>query len=123
MRKSWEGFSLIEGLVSLVILSFVLLMTFKIPLKDWQGQVEGRLFFDSLVAQLNLTQQRAMTRGQSQSVTFSMNQAKVIFPNDVLDFPSGWNIHKTFQFTYLENGRVTGFQTIIFFIKVEIKFD
>lgn len=111
----WRGFTLVEGLLSLLILSFVLLMTLKIPIGDWKGQVEGRLFFDSLVAKLNLSQQTAITKGQSQSITFSSNQARVYFPDAVLSLPSGWSIPSSFRFTYLENGRVTGFRTITFF--------
>lgn len=112
--KKLSGFTLIESMMGLLFMGLVLLMYVNIPMRSWQSQVEGRLFFDRLSQSLEFQQELAITRGQSQHVIFDAQRGAIIFPDQSLLLPEPWYFARSFSFTYLANGRVTNFSTVTF---------
>lgn len=112
MINQRKGFTLLESLFALVIIAFIWVLMVRIPYARWQDSVESRMFFDQLEAQLNLTQQDAITYRQTQTIRFDARQQSIRFPNKILTLPQNWNLSSNYSFYYLPNGRVDQFRTV-----------
>ncbi|WP_141749216.1 competence type IV pilus minor pilin ComGD [Globicatella sp. HMSC072A10] len=107
-----RGFTLVEMLIHLIIISFLILLIIKIPHRQIANQIENRLFVDQLVAQLNYTQQKALFHNKRYTVTFDQSRQEVRFNDRNLQLPETLYFNQTFIFDYLANGRVNQFRTV-----------
>ncbi|MFK8198006.1 competence type IV pilus minor pilin ComGD [Aerococcaceae bacterium zg-1292] len=114
-QKNCAGFSLMECLVVLLMMSFVLLMVVRLPFQSWQQSIAERLFFEKVSAQLNLAQQEAIVMQRTRTVRFEAAQNRVIFNEVQFPFPPGWKMYKSYDFNYLANGRTDQFSTVYFY--------
>lgn len=110
-----QGFTLVEVLLNLLVVSFLCLLLVRLPVQEFQNDLESRLFFERLEAQLNLTQQEAIVHRRAQKVFFDAGHQEVKLAHQVLPFPLGWSIKQNFIFYYLANGRINQFKTVSFF--------
>lgn len=111
-----KAFTLIEMLIHLMIVSFLLLLTIKIPHREIASQIEHRLFVDQLVAQLNYTQQKALLHNKRYTVIFDQERQEVRFNDRTLKLPDTMHFNQTFIFDYLANGRVSQFRTVTLYL-------
>ena len=107
-----RGFTLVEMLIHLIIISFLILLMIKIPHRQIANQIENRMFVDQLVAQLNYTQQKALFHNKRYTVSFDQSRQEVRFNDRNLQLPETLYFNQTFIFDYLANGRVNQFRTV-----------
>lgn len=115
------GFTLIEALISLTVLSFCLLMLSWQPSQRITQQIESRLFFDQLTSELNLAQEISLIHQQTVSVRFTVQAPEILFhimgeatPYTLLEVPDHWQVRSNFLLTYLPSGRIAQFATVYF---------
>ncbi|MFK8242406.1 MULTISPECIES: competence type IV pilus minor pilin ComGD [unclassified Facklamia] len=114
-RKNCAGFTLMECLIVLLMMSFVLLMIVRLPFQSWQQSVSERLFIEKVTAQLNLAQQEAIIMQRTRTVRFEATQNQVTFNEVQFPFPRGWKLYTSYEFNYFANGRTDQFSTVSFY--------
>lgn len=115
------AFSLAEALVVLLIVSFCMtLFTFR-PSNEMLEKIESRLFFDQVLAGLNLAQEVSVLQQTQVYVRFWHSLPYVQFQivgqsasiQEVV-IPDFWQIEQAFQFVYFPDGRTNQFDTVVF---------
>lgn len=110
--KRCTGFTLIESLLVLIILSSVLWILVQFPTQSIQDKIEIEVFTQQLSTLLKKTQQDAILQQQAQRVRFNEKNSTIDFPSTILAIPNGWRIGKNYDFFYYGNGRVEQFETV-----------
>ena len=111
-----KGFTLLETLITLGVLSLVLLLFVYQPRKDWQREISTRQFFDELSHALHYAQEVAIVSGYAVHVRFraTENVIQIIYPPEVTDskmiiLPENLDLRSNWQFYYDRHGRVNTF--------------
>lgn len=121
IKKLTNAFTLIETLLVLLIISFVLLFASLYPNKDITEKIESRLFFDQVVAGLNLAQGVSVLQETQVNVRFWKNLPYIEFQVvgqvesiSQIKIPEFWYLETTLTFTHYPDGRTNNFSTVVF---------
>lgn len=116
-----NGFTLIEALITLTVLSFCMLVLTMRPSQQITQQIESKIFFDLLATELNLAQENSIIHQTNVSVRFVALSSQIMFhfmgqssPYTSLDIPSHWQLKTNFLLTYQPDGRISNFTTVYF---------
>lgn len=116
-----NGFTLIEALITLTVLSFCMLVLTIRPSQQITQQIESRIFFDLLANELNLAQENSIIHQKNVSVRFVALSSHIMFhfmgqtsPYTTLEIPSHWQLKTNFLLTYQSDGRISNFITVYF---------
>lgn len=121
MRRSELGFSLLESLLVLALLSICLVcLRFTQPI-DFKQSIEGRLLFETIAQELQTAQQTAILQKVDIRVDFDAYRQEVRFtemrtPRESyqLRVPEPWQIEHSYAFTFRRDARTTNFKSIHF---------
>lgn len=105
-RNKWQGFTLIESLLVLGIVSALFLLPL-ITQNRWKQRQETLYFFTSLERQLFITQQAAVLTGQGSKVSYSFNEPRVIRFNYGVNQTTMRNVTLVLPPDYQTVGQVT----------------
>lgn len=119
MNKS--AFTLLESLVSLVIIGLLLILTHPINFQEIRMDLAGRHVFDQITHELNLAKDLSMTRQVPVQVRFNRSTQTIRIGSEILKeeycnlrLPNEWRLMSDFDFNYLPSGRINHFQSIRF---------
>lgn len=114
-----SGFSLIEMLIVLSILSVILMLAPYIVPEHYQTQFETQLFFSLVAKELDYAQQFAVMSGSEVRIEFSnrvngmrVNYVHSQMPDKIISLPSRYQIPSRYTFSYFGDGRVNKFNTV-----------
>ncbi|MBZ6528246.1 prepilin-type N-terminal cleavage/methylation domain-containing protein [Aerococcaceae bacterium DSM 111021] len=117
-----KGYTLIESLIVLVIISGMSLILMIQPDVNITKQIESRMFFDEVMSHLKRAQQLAILQRTIISVEFhaSLNQLRIrdIYSQEriaTIDAPDHIEFLTPFMFWYLQSGSVDYFRTVSFY--------
>lgn len=115
------GFSLVESLLVLTIITLVMIAFQTIPSRDLHHYLEVNFFFSHLKSQLIFGQEKAMTRLEPIRVSFHKDLNQIYFaaqshlyPYQILDLPADLELASNFEFIFTPTGRTNAFKTVIF---------
>lgn len=116
-----KGFTLIEALVVLLVISFCLIFLTYIPSNEMLEKIESRLFFNQVLAGLNLAQEVSILQETQVYVRFWQNlpsvQYQIVgYANAIQEvrIPDQWRIEQSLQFIHFPDSRTTQFGTVVF---------
>lgn len=119
---SKKGYTLMESLIVLVLLSAMSLLLMFRPNINLSKQIESRIFFDEVMSHLKQAQQIAILQKRLISVEFhaSLNQLRIrdAYSQEriaTLDAPEHIQFQTPYMFMYLQGGGVDQFRTISFY--------
>lgn len=114
-----KGFTLLEMILVLSIVSLVMMTLRLIPAKDWQASMEARLYFEQLRAELEQAQQLALTTGYQTVIYFDpsrncvwLRPSSPYVENTQLFTPEPWQLMTPLRLNYLPTGRVGTFSQV-----------
>lgn len=115
------GFTLSEALVVLLVISFCTSVLAYIPSNEMLEKIESRLFFNQVLAGLNLAQEVSILQETQVYVRFWQTLPFVQFqivghatPIQEVSIPDCWRIEQSLQFTHFPDGRTNQFGTVVF---------
>lgn len=115
------GFTLVEALVVLLIISFCLTILAFSPSNEMLEKIESRLFFNQVLAGLNLAQEVSILQETQVYVRFWQTLPYVQFQIvghatsiQEVNIPEFWRIEQSLQFTHFPDGRTDQFGTVVF---------
>lgn len=120
-KKTKMGFTLAEALVTLLVFSFCASVLSYIPSNEMLEKIESRLFFNQVLAGLNLAQEVSVLQETQVYVRFWQTLPYIQFQIMGQDtsiqevtIPDFWHIEKSLQFTHFPDGRTNQFGTVVF---------
>lgn len=120
-KKTKMGFTLAEALVTLLVFSFCASVLSYIPSNEMLEKIESRLFFNQVLAGLNLAQEVSVLQETQVYVRFWQTlpyiQFQIIGQDTSIQevtIPDFWHIEKSLQFTHFPDGRTNQFGTVVF---------
>lgn len=122
MRKKTKlGFTLAEALVTLLVFSFCASLLSYIPSNEMLEKIESRLFFNQVLAGLNLAQEVSVLQETQVYVRFWQTlpyiQFQIVGQDTSIQevtIPDFWHIEKSLQFIHFPDGRTNQFGTVVF---------
>lgn len=116
-----NGFTLIETLVVLLVISFCMAILSFSPSRQMIEKIESRIFFNQVLSGLNLAQEISILQETQVYVRFWQDLPFVQFqvighPTAIQEvpIPDFWHIEKSLQFTHFPDGRTNQFGTVVF---------
>lgn len=120
-RQAKSGFTLIETLVVLLVMSFCMALLTLSPSRQMIEKIESRIFFNQVLSGLNLAQEISVLQETQVYVRFWQDSPVVQFqivghptPSQEVLIPDFWHIEKSLQFTHFPDGRTNQFGTVVF---------
>lgn len=120
-RQAKSGFTLIETLVVLLVISFCMALLTLSPSRQMIEKIESRIFFNQVLSGLNLAQEISVLQETQVYVRFWQNSPVIQFqivghstPSQEVLIPDFWHIEKSLQFTHFPDGRTNQFGTVVF---------
>lgn len=114
-----QGFTLVELLITLFVMSFCLLLAVRVPFDNIKDETTSRLFFTELDATIKYAQEISILQQVEVIIHFdAMNDRIVIYSNssdlnqEVLLLPTNWQIMREAVINYNQNGSIRNFQRI-----------
>ena len=115
-----QGFTLVELLITLFVMSFCLLLAVRVPFDNIKDETTSRLFFTELDATIKYAQEISILQQVEVIIHFdAMNDRIVIYSNssdlnqEVLLLPTNWQIMREAVINYNQNGSIRNFQRIV----------
>lgn len=120
-KKTKMGFTLAEALVTLLVFSFCANLLSYIPSNEMLEKIESRLFFNQVLAGLNLAQEVSVLQETQVYVRFWQTlpyiQFQIVGQDTSIQevtIPDFWHIEKSLQFIHFPDGRTNQFGTVVF---------
>ena len=121
-----KGYSFIESLVVLLVISTIILVITIQPKTDVTAQIEERIFFDNVISELKKAQQTAILQQKSITIRFHAGDNQILIRDTrtqehiaTLQPPNHIAVLSAMIFQYYPSGSVDNFSTVIFYDSIE----
>lgn len=123
-----KGYSFIESLVVLFVISIIMLVITIQPKIDLTAKIEERIFFDNVISELKKAQQTAILQQKSITIRFHAGDNQIIIRDTstqesiaTLQPPDHIAVLTAMAFQYYPSGSVDYFSTVSFYDSLELE--
>ena len=118
--RQGNAFTLVELLITLVVMSFLMMLILRVPYDKIESETNSRLFVTELDSTIKYAQEISILHQVKVDIHFDRwNNQVVLHSNSsdlrqtVLSFPTNWQIVQEALITYNPNGRVRNYQKVV----------